>query len=221
MNLPIYIYLIFILTTGLTYFLFIKATDYSKTISFAVAGWLFFQGILGYLEFYTYVGTEPYRFLLAAPPTLLIILGVFVSKRGRNWILSLDLKTLTILHSVRIPVELVLYWLFLHKTIPELMTFSGRNFDILAGITAPFVYYFGFVKNKIGRKGILLWNIICLILLLNIVINAILSVPAPFQQFAFNQPNIAILYFPMVWLLAFVVPVVLFSHLVAIKRLYD
>lgn len=182
-----------------------------------MAGWLFFQGILGYLEYYAHVGTEPYRFLLAAPPTLLIILGVFVSKKGRNWIMSLDLKTLTVLHSVRMPVELVLYWLFLHNTIPELMTFSGRNFDILAGITAPFVCYFGFVRNKIGRIGLLLWNIICLILLLNIVINAILSVPAPFQQFAFDQPNIAILYFPIMWLPAFVVPVVLFSHLAAKK----
>jgi hypothetical protein len=143
---------------------------------------------------------------------------LFILKKGRKWTKSLDFKTLTLVHVVRIPVELVLYWLFLHKAVPELMTFSGRNFDILAGITAPFVYYFGFLKNMIHRKGILLWNIICLLLLLNIVVNAILSAPTPFQQFAFGQPNIAILHFPYIWLPTVVVPIVLFSHLVAIRK---
>jgi len=99
------------------------------------------------------------------------------------------------------------------------MTFSGRNFDILAGITAPFVYYFVFFKKSISKKGLLIWNIICLLLLLNIVVNAILSTPIPIQQFAFDQPNLAILHFPMVWLPTFVVPAVLFSHIVAIYRL--
>jgi len=54
---------------------------------------------------------------------------------------------------------------------------------------------------------------------LNIVINAILSVPTPIQQFAFDQPNIAILYFPFTWLPCFIVPAVLLSHIVSIKKL--
>jgi len=99
------------------------------------------------------------------------------------------------------------------------MTFEGRNFDILAGLSTPFIAYFGFTKKTIGRKFLLAWNIICLLLLLNIVVNAILSAPFVFQQFAFDQPNIAILYFPFVWLPGFIVPVVLFSHLVLIRRL--
>jgi len=35
----------------------------------------------------------------------------------------------------------------------------------------------------------MLWNFVCLGLLLNIVINALLSLPSAFQQFAFDQPN--------------------------------
>ena len=99
------------------------------------------------------------------------------------------------------------------------MTFEGRNFDILAGITAPLVLYYGFVKRKLGNTFMLLWNVICLLLLLNIVVNAILSAPFPFQQFAFDQPNVAVMYYPFVWLPCFIVPVVLFSHLVLIRRL--
>jgi len=42
----------------------------------------------------------------------------------------------------------------------------------------------------------------------------------PFAQlFAFDQPNIAILYFPFVWLPSFIVMTVLFSHLISIRRL--
>jgi hypothetical protein len=65
----------------------------------------------------------------------------------------------------------------------------------------------------------LVWNFICLGLLFNIVVHAVLSAPLPFQQLAFDQPNVAILYFPYVWLPAFIVPVVLLSHLVAIRKL--
>ena len=132
---------------------------------------------------------------------------------------NLDLKILTILHVIRIPVEVVLFWLFIHKGVPELMTFEGRNFDILSGLTSPLVYYFGFIKKRLNNKSLILWNLACLALLFNIVLNAVFSAPSPFQKFAFDQPNIAVLHFPFVWLPAFVVPVVLLAHLVSIRQL--
>jgi hypothetical protein len=98
------------------------------------------------------------------------------------------------------------------------MTFEGRNLDILSGLSAPLIYYFAFVKKKINSKMVLLWNIVCLMLLINIVSHAVLSAPSPFQQLAFAQPNIAVLYFPFVWLPGCIVPLVLFSHLVALRR---
>jgi hypothetical protein len=101
------------------------------------------------------------------------------------------------------------------------MTFEGRNFDIFSGLTAPVIYYSGFIKKRLGKNVILLWNFICLGLLINIVVNAILSAPFPFQMFAFDQPNIAILYFPFVWLPGCVVPLVLLSHLATIRQLLN
>lgn len=99
------------------------------------------------------------------------------------------------------------------------MTFEGRNFDILSGLTAPVVYYFGFIKKGLNKKLILVWNLICLGLLINIVAIAVLSAPFPFQKFAFDQPDIAVLYFPFNWLPCCVVPLVLFSHLATIRQL--
>ena len=144
---------------------------------------------------------------------------LFTTKKGESFIDSLPLINLTYLNIVRVPVELVLYWLFLNKAIPEGMTFSGRNFDILVGVTAPFIAYFGLRQQKIERKIILIWNFIALGLLLNIVINAVLSAPFKFQKFAFDQPNIAVLNFPFSWLPAYIVPTVLFGHLASIRQL--
>jgi hypothetical protein len=74
-------------------------------------------------------------------------------------------------------------------------------------------------KLKIDRNGILIWNFICLGLLINIVVNALFSAPSPIQKFAFEQPNIAILNFPFSWLPTFIVPIVLFGHLTSIRQL--
>ena len=99
------------------------------------------------------------------------------------------------------------------------MTFEGRNFDIIAGISAPFIAYFGLTKTKLNRQTILIWNFISLGLLVNIVVNALFSAPSPIQKFAFDQPNIAILNFPFSWLPTFIVPIVLFGHLTSIRQL--
>src|SRR5205814_3813902 len=89
----------------------------------------------------------------------------------------------------------------------------------LSGITAPFVYYFAFVAKRMEWRFLMGWNILCLALLLNVVITALLSAKTPFQQLAFNQPNIAVTYFPYVLLPAVVVPIVLFSHLAGIRQI--
>ena len=218
-NLPIIINIIFGLTTLLTVYLFYKATNHSKTTLAIILVWLLLQAILGWKGFYTVTDTFPPRFALLAVPAVLFIASLFLSVKGRTYLDSLDTKTLTLLHIVRIPVELTLYWLFLNKAVPQLMTFEGRNFDILAGITAPVVFYFGYVKNTFNKTVLICWNLVCLGLLFNIVINAVLSAPTSFQQFAFDQPNIAILYFPFVWLPCCVVPLVLLAHLVSIRKL--
>lgn len=218
-TLPFYIYLVFVLTVFAAVFLFYRASNNSKPFITLILAWLIIQSIIGLSGFYKIANTIPPRFTLLAVPVLILIIVLFNTKTGKAFIDSLDIKTLTIFHIIRIPVEIVLFWLFVNKTVPELMTFEGRNFDILSGISAPFVYYFGFVKNNLSKKLILIWNFVCLALLINIVTNAILSLPSAFQQFAFEQPNIAILYFPFVLLPSVLVPLVLFSHLATIRQL--
>jgi hypothetical protein len=60
---------------------------------------------------------------------------------------------------------------------------------------------------------LIVWNSLGVLSLLNAVARAMLSAPFRFQQFAFDQPTIAILYFPFVLLPAFIVPAALVCHL--------
>ena len=217
LNLPIYITLIFGLTILLSLFLFCKATGYSKTAVLLLSLWLIVQSVIGLTGFYTVTDKLPPRFLFLVAPALVAIVLLFATSKGKGYIDGWNVKVLTLLHVVRIPVELILFQLFLNKAVPEIMTFEGRNFDIISGISSLIIFYFGYVKNALSQKIILGWNIACLLLLLNIVFHGVLSVPYPFQQFGFEQPNIALLHFPFIFLPGLIVPLVLLSHLVSIR----
>jgi len=218
-TLSTYLIIFFVLTTLTTILIFLRAASWSKTVTAIIAGWIILQSIVSLSGFYLVSDTVPPRFALLPGPPVLFIIGLFLTKKGRRFIDSLNIRWLTILHSIRIPVEMILFGLFLHKLIPQIMTFEGRNLDIISGITAPIVYYFVFIRQRLSNRVLLFWNIICLALLINIVTIAILSAPFSFQQFAFDQPAIGILHFPFIWLPCCIVPLVLLSHLASIRQL--
>lgn len=218
-NLPLSLSLAFGVTTGFTVWVFYKAAHYRWGSLLGLLLWLLLQGALALGGFYTITSSFPPRLGLLLGPPLLVLALLFFTTSGRKFLDGLRIETLMLLHLVRIPVELVLFGLYLHQAVPKLMTFEGRNWDILAGLTAPIIYYLAFVTKQMGSKSLLLWNLICLGSLLNIVMNAVLSAPSAFQQFAFDQPNVALLHFPFVFLPSCVVPLVLLAHMVAIRQL--
>ena len=93
----------------------------------------------------------------------------------------------------------------LENELPIQMTFEGRNFDVLAGLTAVVVAFL-LQRKIIGKRFIYVWNIFSLILLTNIVTIAILSTPVPFRVFMNEPANTIVTTFPFVWLPALLVP---------------
>ncbi len=227
-NLPSYVSIAFILTTFLTVgFLFyairqtVSDTTAAKILYVLVPLWLIFQAAFASSGFYLLVDVFPPRLpFLAVIPALVLIILLFIFAR-KDFISRLPLKTLTLLNVIRIPVEIVLLWLFQNGQVPQLMTFEGRNFDILSGLTAPIIAWLAFRNGKTNRPLLIVWNIFALLLLINIVADAVLSIPTPFQRLAFEQPNRAVLYFPFVWLPAVVVPIVLSTHLASLQQLFS
>lgn len=217
-TLPLYVYVTFVLTVIIAIGLLYRASSWSKPLLLLISLWVVVQSVLGVNGFYQ-VRTAPPRFLLLVMPPMLFLLILFIIPKGRRLIDSLNLKTLTILHILRIPVEIVIYWLFLNKAVPEVMTFEGRNLDILSGLSAPLVWYFGFARGGLNKGLLLIWNVVCLGLLLNIVTIVLLTVATKLEPFAFDGSKLAMIYFPFLLLPACLVPIVLFSHLAAIRQL--
>ncbi|MCF2486660.1 hypothetical protein [Dyadobacter sp. CY347] len=199
---------------------FYFATGKSTRILGVLILYTLFQSLLGLFDFYKAESAIPPRLILLIGPGFLFAGYLCLSTRGKHFLDSLDLKFLTLLHVVRLPVEIVLYYVFAAGFIPELMTFEGNNFDIFSGVSAIIIFYFVFVTKQVGYKLLLIWNVICLIFLINVVGIAMLSAKTPFQQLSFDQPNIGITYFPLVLLPAVVVPLVLIAHIAAIRQLF-
>jgi hypothetical protein len=220
-QLPLFIPIVFILSIVLAMYFLYKALGGFSKFMYILSVWLLIQALLGQSGFYYMHGSGSPRFLLLILPPLIFIVLKMSTSRGRYLTGKPDLKWLMLVHILRIPVELVLFWLFLHRAIPRIMTFEGRNLDVLAGITAPLIYYFGYVKNQLPLRVILTWNFISLVLLLNIVVIAVLSMPFPIQQFGFEQPDIALFYFPFVWLPGCLVPMVIFAHVFTIHQMLN
>jgi len=216
-NLPMFLPPFFITIVMATWVMLYRAVRAPKFLWFLALVWMPIQIALSANGFYLDTTSLPPHLAIAIIPPVLFILYLVIFQR-RIMIKNSSLKYLTLLHTVRIAVELALLLLFQMGQIPRLMTFEGSNPDILSGITAPLAWL-AYHRGIIGKNGLLIWNIVCLGMLLNIVVRAILSAPTPFQQFAFDQPNVGVLKFPYVLLPAFIVPAVLFSHLVGILKL--
>jgi hypothetical protein len=118
----------------------------------------------------------------------------------------------------RVFVELLLWALFIQNLLPIQMSFEGRNFDILAGLTAPVVAYLALHK-KVSKRFLIGWNLICLGLLINIVTIAILSMPTPFRYFMNEPSNTIVTLFPYIFLPTFLVPLAYMLHFFSLRQL--
>jgi hypothetical protein len=184
-----------------------------------LAGWAALQAMIACSGFYAGPVSVPPRFVLAiAPPFLLLVVLVF-SPGGRTWLGSLDASTLVLLHAVRIPVEIVLHRLYLEGSIPQVMTWEGRNLDILTGISALFLFVWMRRADAPPRNLLLAWNILGLALVLSVLIHGVLSAPSSFQRFSAQDGSFALLHAPFVWLPGLIVPLVVLAHTASLVQL--
>ena len=145
---------------------------------------------------------------------------IFISSKNLGEILRyIPPDRLIRLQSFRFFVEVLLWLLFIAEVLPVQMTFEGRNLDILAGFTAPIIAVLA-SKGRISNTGIIVWNIICLALLLNIVITAILSTPSPWRVFMNEPANYIVAYFPISWLPGVLVPLAYYLHFMSLRQVW-
>ncbi len=217
-DLPLWFSIAFVLLTFFTVWMFYRATKNRLWLGLTLLI-MALQAGLASAGFFLDSQAVPPRIAFLLVPNVLLIVLVFFTKQGKATLNRIDPVAYTYLHTVRVPVEFSILMLFLYGYMPESMSFEGRNFDILSGLTAPFIAYYGYTKGKLSNKTLMAWEVICLLLVLQVVVTGIFSAPSPVQQIEFEQPNNGILYFPFVWLPGIIVPMVIFGHIAAIRRL--
>jgi len=222
MEFPAYIYYGFIALTLV--YLFVLYSAFGKNIKFLVfsISWLAITATLAATGVYAITDMMPP--LIFVSVWLFFGLGLFFiySKTTQSQRANISLQRLHYYHTVRIFVETIfLYNLAKLGMVSDVMSFEGRNFDIIIGLSAPLIIWLYFYKAYISKTLLKAWNIIGFCILAFTVSQATLSAPWPLQQFSFEQPTAAILYFPMVWLPTFLAPAALLCHLLALKLMRE
>jgi hypothetical protein len=163
------------------------------------------------------------RWDVVPPPWGLLVLsivgiGIVVAfgPVGRR-LLVLPLWVLVAAQAFRVPLELAMHSAYERGIMPIQMSYSGRNFDIVTGLSAIVVAVL-LVTSWAGRRIALIWNLLGMALLVNVVTVAILSTPL-FAYFGDQRLNTWVTYPVFVWLPCVMVLAALIGHLLIFRRL--
>jgi hypothetical protein len=191
-----------------------KKVRYQQTF-YALVGWTVFISALALSGFLQNYSAFPPRIMLVLVVPLITMISLTFSKPVRELLIVIPIQNIVRLQVFRVFVEILLWMLFLQNILPVQMTFEGRNFDVLAGLTAPLAAYF-LARH---RASLITWNILSLGLLVNIMAIAILSLPTPMRVFMNEPANTIVGIFPYVWLPGLLVPLAYGLHFLSLRQL--
>lgn len=154
----------------------------------------------------------------AVLPVGIVVLAITIAggRYGRRLAAGLPLWMLVGIQGFRLPLELAMHTLADRGIMPEQMTYTGWNFDILTGISALLVA--ALIRRRPAPRLVLAWNIAGTALLANVVTIAIVSTPR-LQWFGPDRLNTFVTYPPFVWLPAVMVLAALAGHLLVFRAL--
>ncbi|MEO8503642.1 MAG: hypothetical protein ABI609_07075 [Acidobacteriota bacterium] len=178
------------------------------------AGWILAErGVLAHLE----LRPPPIMFFILISVVGAIVLGR--SALGRRIALEAPLWALVGMQAFRLPLELAMHRAVREGVMPEQMSFTGYNFDIVSGAGALLVAVL--LANGWAPGWVVwLWDVIGALLLLVIVVIAVLSLPM-FHAFGTTPErlNTWVAFAPYIWLPSVLVPSALLGHILVTHRL--
>ena len=163
------------------------------------------------------------RFDVRPPPMVIWFASMVVmtlalawSPFGRRFADKLPFVALIGFQAFRLPLELIMHRAVVADIMPNVMSYTGYNFDIVTGATAlPLALYAW--RRPVPRWLIALWNATGQILLF-VVAGVALAASPIFRAFGDDQLNVWVTEFPYVWI-AVMVAAALFGHVVTMRKL--
>ena len=178
-------------------------------------------GILALDRYFTDFSDQPPHIAFAVFLGFLGMLFIAFHPLTLKWVREIPQRWLIGLQSFRIVIEILLYFLYRDGLLPRAMTIEGWNFDLLIGLSAPVVAWYVH-REHVARRGcprfVAVWNVFGLLMLTNILVRGILSMPTKFQVFTDPPGNIVMAYFPWIWIPTFVVPLAYLLHILSLRR---
>jgi hypothetical protein len=117
----------------------------------------------------------------------------------------------------RVGVELAFWRLHAEGLAPVQVTFDGRNFDVLVGLTAPVVAA-GVAFGWLGPRMTIAWNLFGLAMLANAIGTVATSTPGALHLSWPGEPFTAVAAWPVIWIPALLAPIAIFLHFVSIRQ---
>jgi hypothetical protein len=201
-----------------SFFLLRQSTSFWWVVA-VLAGWMMLtagmadSGILA-----RFTSPPPWILLLAFVQLSFVLWLAWFSSWGAL-LAGIPQHILVGLQCFRIPVEVLLATLSTRKLLAIEMTYYGRNFDILEGLTAVVLAVWLKRRGETPlRLVVLVWNCLGLSLITVVLVHGLLSVPYPSQLLHLSIPTFVIASFPVVWLLTVLVPIAYLLHFISIRR---
>lgn len=176
-----------------------------------VGAWLALPGVLAARGVLGDFSRMPPPFFALMIALFAATLALAFSPLGTRLVERAPVHTLIGYQVFRVPLEFWLHSMYARGHIPEQLTWSGLNFDVLTGIGALVVGSLAW-RGQATRRQIALWNGLGFALLLNVGWIAVTSLPTPLRLFTEAPPLTLPATFPYVWLPAFLVQAALFGH---------
>ncbi len=193
-------------------------SKYAKLSAGLLAAWLVFSLSSSALHLYVNAPhTPPIAFGIAVVTPIVLFLVWFASSPGfRQFVLSLNPRTLTLVQSMRI-AGFVFLVLGTYMILPAFFALSAGWGDIAIGVTAPFAALWlakPGLANPAHRKGFMFWQILGIADLVNaLALGALAGVIDPH-----GIPTAAMTVLPMSYIPTFAVPLFLILHIICIAQ---
>ncbi|MES2765539.1 MAG: hypothetical protein V4642_06720 [Bacteroidota bacterium] len=187
--------------------------------AFVLGGWITLVLILAANGTFSDFTSRPPKMMLFLPIPLIALIIISRTRALKEILQHIPPKWTIAIQAFRLPVEIFLWALFIENLIPVQMSFEGRNFDVLIGISAPIIAYL-YSRKNLSRTFAIAWNFFGLSLLLNIVVISMLSTPIPLRIFMNEPANTIVTQFPFVLLPMVLVPLAYFMHVFSLRQLF-
>jgi hypothetical protein len=183
----------------------------------AVLAWLLITLLVAAAGIFRRFDLVPPPFAVLPLAILALGIGIAFSPLGTRLVRGLPLWALVGSQVFRFPLELVMHQAYVEGVMPVQMSYSGRNYDIVTGITAGLLAWW-LARGHRSRSLVMAWNVLGVAMLVNIVTIAIVSTPI-FRWFGHDRLNTFVAEPPYVWLPAILVTAALLGHLLVWRKL--